>query len=150
MGKKKIVMHVVCDTNVVLSALLFTSGRLAWLRRSWREGLVVPLLSEETVRELLTVLAYPKFRLSPDEIETLLTDYLPSGKSVHPVAGQPHAPLCRDPRDQIFVDLALVGNADYLVTGDQDLLALDGQLPCAVVTPAAFREKFADEGFSGA
>lgn len=137
MGKKKVAARIVCDTNVVVSALLFADGRLAWLRQCWRDGVIIPLLSEGTVRELMTVLAYPKFRLTADDIDALLSDYLPYGQSIHPLPEQPRAPRCRDLSDQLFVDLALAGNADFLVTGDKDLLALDGQLPCAVVTPAA-------------
>jgi putative PIN family toxin of toxin-antitoxin system len=140
MGKKKITPRVVFDTNVVLSALIFATGQLAWLRHSWRKGLVVPLLAETTVLELMTVLAYSKFHLTPDDIENLLADYLPFGHSIHPLLDQPDAPRCRDPHDQMFVDLALAGHADYLVTGDKDLLALSGLLSCQVITPAVFRE----------
>lgn len=140
MGKKKITPRAVFDTNVVVSALLFTTGQLAWLRQAWREGVVVPLLSAGTVRELMTVLAYPKFRLTSGDIEILLADYLPYGQSIHPVPELSNAPRCRDAHDQLFVDLASVSKADWLVTGDKDLLALAGQLPCAVITPASLRE----------
>ena len=75
MGKKTIAPRVVFDTNVVLAALLFATGQLAWLRQSWRKGVVIPLLAEATVLELMTVLAYPKFHLTPDDIEALLADY---------------------------------------------------------------------------
>ena len=140
MGKKTLAMRVVCDTNVVVSALLFAEGSLSWLRQGWRDGLITPLVAETTVRELMTVLAYPKFKLTPEDIETLLGDYLPFGQSIHPLPQPADAPRCRDPHGQIFVDLAVAGAADCLVTGDRDLLALDGLLPCAVVTPAAFRD----------
>lgn len=140
MGKKKIAQQVVFDTNVVLSALLFATGQLAWLRQSWRKGVVIPLLAEATVLELMTVLAYPKFHLTPDDIEAFLADYLPFGHSIHPLLEQPGAPRCRDPHDQMFVDLALAGHVDYLVTGDKDLLALSDLLSCQVITPAVFRE----------
>ncbi len=141
MGKKKIALHVVFDTNVVVSAVIFAAGQLSWLRQAWRAGTIVPLLSEATVRELMAVLAYPKFRLTADDIEALLADYLPYGRSIHPVSAPTNAPRCRDADDQLFVDLVLAGKADFLVTGDKDLLALDEQLPCAVVTPAVFRER---------
>lgn len=139
MGKKKLALLVVFDTNVVVSALIFSAGQLSWLRQAWRLGTIVPLLSEATVRELMAVLAYPKFRLTADDIEALLADYLPYGRSVHPVSVPANAPRCRDADDQLFVDLVLAGKADFLVTGDKDLLALEGQLPCAVVTPTVFR-----------
>ena len=141
MGKKKVALHVVFDTNVVVSALILAAGQLSWLRQAWRAGTIVPLLSEATVRELMAVLAYQKFRLTPDDIEILLADYLPYGRSIHPVSLQANAPSCRDADDRLFVDLVLAGKADFLVTGDKDLLALDGHLPCAVVTPAVFRER---------
>ena len=140
MGKKKIAPRAVFDTNVVVSTLLFASGQLAWLRQSWRAGAVIPLLSEASVRELMTVLACPKFHLAPGDIEALLADYLPYGQSIHPAAAQAGDPRCRDQHDQLFVDLAVAGTADWLVTGDKDLLVLDGQLPRAVVTPASLRE----------
>lgn len=141
MGKKKVAVGVVCDTNVVVSALLFAGGQLSWLRRFWRNGTIVPLLAEAPVRELMTVLAYPKFRLTADDIEALLAGYLPYGESINPLLPQPGAPHCRDKSDQIFIDLALAGQADYLVTGDADLLDLDGQFSCAVVRPAVLRER---------
>ena len=70
-------MRVVLDTNVVLSALLFTSGRLAWIRRAWQHQQLKPLVCRETASELLRVLAYPKFKLSTAEQQALLEDFLP-------------------------------------------------------------------------
>lgn len=69
--------RVVLDPNVVLSALLFASGCLAWLRRAWQHGRMQPLVCRETAAELLRVLAYPKFKLSRPEQEQLLADLLP-------------------------------------------------------------------------
>jgi len=48
------------------------------------------------------------------------------------------APRCRDPDDQMFLDLALAARADVLVTGDGDLLALADKFPIPIVTPAEF------------
>lgn len=47
--------RVVLDTNIVLSALLFTSGRLAWIRHAWQGRQLQPLVCRETVNELLLV-----------------------------------------------------------------------------------------------
>jgi len=76
------------------------------------------------VTELIRVLAYPKFRLTRSEQEELLADYLPYCEAVPMPSKLPEVPACRDPMDLPFLHLALVGKADYLVTGDQDLLAL--------------------------
>ena len=69
--------RVVLDANTVLSALLFANGRLNWLREHWRTGGCVPLLSRDTARELIRVLAYPKFRLSLADRNELLADVVP-------------------------------------------------------------------------
>ncbi|MFP7864029.1 putative toxin-antitoxin system toxin component, PIN family [Pseudomonas aeruginosa] len=56
--------RVVLDTNIVLSALIFNAGRLAWIRHAWQQQQLQPLVCRETASELLRVLAYPKFKLS--------------------------------------------------------------------------------------
>ena len=65
------------DTNVVLSALLFHSGALSWLRSAWQSNVIRPVVSRDTMKELIRVLSYPRFRLTNDEREDLLGDYLP-------------------------------------------------------------------------
>ena len=117
-------MRVVFDTNTVVSALLFGHGQLSWLRDHWRSDNVAALVSRPTVDELIRVLAYPKFDLEKMEIEALLADYLPFTEAVA-VSPRTQSPQCRDIDDQMFVDLAIQGRADVLVTGDQALLAMD-------------------------
>jgi putative PIN family toxin of toxin-antitoxin system len=133
------IRRVVFDTNVVLSALLFPDGRLAWLRLHWREGGTVPLVSPTTARELTRVLAYPKFRLSEQYRIELLALYLPYCESVD-VAGK--CPIsCRDGKDQPLLDLAQAGKAHILVSGDQDLLALAGQTAFVIESPEDYRRR---------
>ncbi|MDP1607530.1 MAG: putative toxin-antitoxin system toxin component, PIN family [Rhodocyclaceae bacterium] len=134
----KLPPRVVFDTNVVVSALLFAGGRLAPLRRLWPVGACLPLVAKVTVEELLRVLAYPKFKLSVAERECLLADYLPYCEVVRLPARLPRLPACRDVCDMPFLHLAVAGKADFLVTGDADLLELAGQLHCAIVRPEVF------------
>lgn len=68
---------MVLDTNVLVSALLVENGRLAWLRRTWQTAAITPVLAESSARELIRVLAYPKFRLTRPAIDRLLADVLP-------------------------------------------------------------------------
>ena len=63
------------DTNVVLSALVFSGGSTALLRRRWQQRDFVPLVSTATAQELVRVLAYPKFGLDSSDREELLADY---------------------------------------------------------------------------
>lgn len=117
-------LRVVLDTNVVLSALVFGGGTAGRLRLAWQRGRVLPLASTATAHELVRVLAYPKFRLTPRDQDELLADYLPYVKSVQIPIPPPSVPDCRDPMDIPFLHLAVAGKARALVSGDQDLLAL--------------------------
>ena len=132
-------IRVVLDTNVLVSALLFEKGRLAWIRHGWQGGRFTPVLAEPTGRELLRVLGYPKFGLTPAEIEQLLSDLLPWCETwQHPLESS--EPLCRDPRDQVFLDLARAAKVNALVSGDADLLALrDSPTQPAILDPAGFQ-----------
>ena len=70
MGEVKVV-RVVVDTNVIISALLF-GGTPGQLINFWKMGRIMPLASNEIIDEYLRVLAYPKFKLSEDEINYIL------------------------------------------------------------------------------
>lgn len=127
--------RLVLDTHVVLSALVFPRGGLAVLRAAWRSKTCRPLASHATIAELVRALCYPKFKLAGDEQHELLADYLPYCTTVRMPAKAPRTPICRDPHDVPFLELALVGKADYLLTGDRDLLVLANNFRCPIVTP---------------
>ncbi len=125
--------RVVIDTNLVLSALVF-GGRLSRLRLAWQNNRFIPLASEVTIAELVRVLTYPKFKLTNSEQEDLLSDYLPFCDTVLIPDTLPVVPECRDPFDIPFLLLAVVGQADYLVTGNGDLLCLSDNFSCPILT----------------
>ena len=131
-------LRAVLDTNVVLSALIFAQGRLAPLRLAWQDVRYQPLVSTVTAAELIRVLAYPKFKLGAEDQRELLADYLPYCATVRITGKPPRIPACRDPNDIPFLQLAVVGKADYLVTGDFDLLSLAGRFACPIVAAEEF------------
>ena len=136
-------MRVVLDTNVVVSAILFAKGHLTWLREGWSRGRFLPLIDTPCAEELLRVLAYPKFRLTQDDVQSLLGTYLPFTETVNTArAKTSRLPRCRDPHDQKFLILTHEGKADVLVTGDRALLALVRQAPFTIETPSMFRRRF--------
>lgn len=116
--------RIVFDTNCIISALLFSRKKMARLRDSWHSGAVIPLVCKETVSELLKVLTYPKFKLTSKERLLLLADFLPYAETITVLEVPLGLPVIRDTADQIFLTLAVVGNADALVTGDNDLLVI--------------------------
>jgi putative PIN family toxin of toxin-antitoxin system len=127
----------VIDTNLVVSALIF-GGKVANLRFAWQNELFIPLASKTTITELIRVLTYPKFKLNLTEQEDLLADYLLFCDTVVIPDQLPAIPSCRDPFDEPFLILAVVGKADYLVTGDQDLLVLHDNFVCPILTVEQF------------
>ncbi len=136
--------RIVLDTNVLLSALLFHGGALAWLRHAWQSDTIHPLASGDTVKELIRVLTYPKFKLTEADREELLGDYLPWCETVT-VPAAIDIPECRDPFDRPFLVLALTAKADALITGDKDLLVLADTFTIPILTPAMFQEHMADQ-----
>ncbi len=132
--------RLVLDTNVLLSALLFHAGSLSWLRPAWQSETIRPLASHDTTSELIRVLSYPKFKLTDDEREDLLADYLPWCETIT-VPNPTKVPDCRDPFDRPFLELALTAKADALITGDKDLLVLTQKFSVPIMTPAAFKER---------
>ena len=139
-------LRVVLDTSVVLSALVFGGGLAGQVRVAWQRGLLLPLASTATVQELVRVLAYPKFRLSKQDQDELLADYLPYVETVRIPLTPPQVPRCRDAMDVPFMHLAVVGKARALVSGDRDLLAIAGAFEdasnCQILSLEAFSRRY--------
>ena len=142
-GEQVHFLKAVLDTNVVISSTLFGEGLMKPLRSAWKAGQLVPVISKETRAELLRVLAYEKFKLTQADIARVLVLYLPYAEvnEVDLDADiRSQLPVCRDTRDQVFLDLAQSAKADYLITGDQDLLVLANtpHLPFSILKPIEF------------
>lgn len=133
--------RAVLDTNLVLSALVFGGGSSAVLRDGWHSQRFTPLVSRETTSELIRVLTYPKFGLTWRDQEDLLSDYLPFCTTVKVPVPPPPTPSCRDPFDIPFLTLAIAGRAEFLVTGDLDLLSLSTAFFCPIVKASEFLDQ---------
>ena len=144
MGPKKSGMsyRIVLDTDCIISALIFSREKMAWLRHSWQSGAIIPIVNKETVTELLKVLTYPKFKLTKTEQSLLLADFLPYAETVTTHEVPPNLPVIRDKADQIFITLAVVAKADAIVTGDKDLLILkDSFTTPPIMTLSEFQQQ---------
>ncbi len=133
--------RAVIDTNVVVSAFVFRAGTLAWLREAIVNGAVIPLVSDETLAELVRVLAYPRFGLTPEDRESIIVHYMEHAEAIKQPRTRTRLPRCRDPHDEMFVRLAYAAKADAIVTGDDDVLTLapDSRIP--ILSPVAFRAR---------
>ena len=138
-------LRVVLDTNVLLSGIAYPAGVPGKILAAWRGGSIDVLLSYYILGELRRVLPRLTHRhgLAPAEIEDLVDVLSIQAEIVAPLPGAD--PKLRDIDDQPVLGtlLAALGSsgADYLVTGDKDLLAMAEHYP--VVTPAKFWEMHA-------
>jgi uncharacterized protein len=128
-------MRVVLDTNVFVSAALKQKSMpgMAALVVERRRGL---LKSHVTEQQLFEVLARPYFEslIDPDA-RGWLNELLAAAELVTITE---RIAACRDPTDDKFLELAVNGHADLIVSGDGDLLALNPFRQIPIVTPAAF------------
>jgi putative PIN family toxin of toxin-antitoxin system len=90
---------------------------------------------------LTAVLKYPKFSLVPDEIQSIVEEeILPYFEVVE--IGKGVKGVCRDPEDHKFIACAVCGSADFLVTGDKDLLDLKPSKAVRIIRPSDFLKIF--------
>lgn len=115
-------IRAVLDTNVLVSALLF-SGPPSQLVPAWQGGRLCPIVSAEILEEYVRVLAYSKFKLTGSEILSLIEeDVLPF---VDTVRAKPiSVPTLRDPDDMKSLACAVSARVHWLVSGDDDLLSI--------------------------
>ena len=155
---------LVLDTNVVLDLLHFEDAIAHPILEALQNGRVHCAATAETLEELRRVLSYPEFELAPTRQATLLARYQSLTKMVATVSSAtelPHKgtpihyglkpawsrmPLCSDPDDQKFLELAASSHAHALVSKDRALLKLRRR--CAthfqVMTPAEAGRWLAD------
>lgn len=120
--KQGTVIRVVLDTNVLVSALFFP-GEMGHIVSSWKARKFLPVFSHDTFDEFRRVLSYPKFSLTPREIDALLQDELLPFFEVFDIEDEIIG-VCRDCADDKFLSCAVAATADYIVSGDKDLLVL--------------------------
>ena len=123
-------LRVVIDTSVALPVLTSDGVDNHWLVLLWQENRIIPLVNSETIEELKAQIV--EHSPTARELQArrflikTMSRYEPWCETV-PLAAAPDAPQCRDANDQMFIDLAIAGEAAVLLTRDCDLLIMD---PC--------------------
>jgi putative PIN family toxin of toxin-antitoxin system len=138
--------RVVLDTNLIVSGVISPRSTPNRLLRLWQQGSILLLTSSEFLSEVENVLhrdyVKQRYQLPQEEIQELLTSLREATERVTPLDSLPlHS---RDPKDDKLLALALGGNADYLITGDQDLLVLNdnpGLENLRIITAAVFLQE---------
>jgi putative PIN family toxin of toxin-antitoxin system len=130
------VTSAVYDTNILISGL-FWRGVPRRVIHLARDGKVQAITCQVLLDELKHVLVRPNkpFQLSEQEADQVLEDVLTFAQAVSPTD---IPQVCRDPNDNIVLACALAGKADYIVTGDPDLLALEEYQQIKIITAREF------------
>jgi len=129
-------LRAVIDNNVLVSAAII--GGVPRRALDWLVENGTILVSLDALEELADVLGRKKFdRYLPEEQRLdFIHRYLEISELVRidePITA------CRDPKDDKFLELAVNGNADYVITGDRDLLVLSPFRGIGIVTPKDFQ-----------
>lgn len=129
-------LHAVLDTNVLVSGLAYPNSIPGRIVNSWRQGGIDVSLSHYILDELVRVLpSLPKITLNGNEIRDLADSFMFLANMVEPDASVQNMNL-RDPADQPVLATFVACRAQYLITGDKDLLALAKQY--SIITPSDF------------
>jgi hypothetical protein len=129
-------MRLILDTNVLLSALLSPLGAPAKLLEAWERKAFTLVACDALVAELRDVAGRPFFRA---RLRASAAELLAAGLRDFSAFCQklPSGPIAPDPKDSYLLALAEAGQAEFLVTGDKELLSLKRHKSTRIVTPAA-------------
>jgi uncharacterized protein len=141
-------VRVLCDTNLFISYLLTPerAGVVATIVQAAFQNRYTLILPEDVVQELIAVTRAKSYLSSRISLQTVtvfvqvlqeLAEYLPAVAEAIP-------PVSRDPKDDYLLVLALIGRADYLVTGDEDLLSLKQVETVTILRPSEFAALLAE------
>ncbi|MFM1843741.1 MAG: hypothetical protein RLZZ490_2484 [Cyanobacteriota bacterium] len=130
--------NYVLDTNIIVSALLFKNSQpRRALDKAKHQGTI--LMSPLIWEEITEVLKRPKFERYVSSVERDLF-IIWFGELVRFVEITQKVTACRDAKDDKFLELAINGNAELIVSGDQDLLVLNPFRGISIITVKDFLE----------
>jgi len=135
-------LRAVIDTNILISGVISPHGRPRAILEHWYDQDFVLIISQTQMMEVKQVMEYPHLRARlrlHDRDRARLLHALQSYAET--VTVESVEPVCRDPDDDLILAAAVVGKADYLVSGDKDLLALEEHRGVRIVTAAQFLRK---------
>jgi len=134
------VRRIVLDTNVIASGVITPAGPPGTILIAWKDRRLDLIVSPSLLQEVADILRRPKiartYGLSTDTVAGIL-DLLDS-QALRVPGRLRIPPTARDPRDDHILACAVEGHADYVVTGDCDLLDLGRFRDILIVSPAAF------------
>lgn len=132
-------LKAVIDTNVIVSAVIGKSTTFSRIYNAFVNNLFTPVLSPPLQEEILSVIRKPRIRkyFRAEEIRRFKELIKVDTILVTPAK---KVSLCRDAKDNIILEAALEAKADFIVTGDNDLLALKPLFDIPIINPRQFSD----------
>ena len=130
-------MKVVLDTNIFISGI-FWKGSSNRVITNWKEGKFTLVTSLEAASEIIKILKDFKIKLSDELIKEWVDLIVRNSMIVEPK--EKIAIVKDDPKDNIFIETAVAGNADYIVSQDNHLLKLKDFRGIKIITPDEFNK----------
>ena len=132
-------MKIVLDTDVFISGVFF-KGPPQKILKAWRDGRIKILISEEIIEEYRRVGELLSKQFPGIECGSILKLLAINAQFVQPK--KLSAPVCEDPDDDKFLECAISGNSDFIVSGDKHLLKVSGHKRIEVITPRNFVDNY--------
>ena len=132
-------MKIVLDTNVFISGIFF-AGPPYEVLKAWRDGRIQILISEEIIEEYRRVgellsKQFPSIEFAPAlQLLAIHAEFIRPKK----LATQ----VCEDPDDDKFLECAISGNSNLIVSGDKHLLKISGYKGIVILSPRNFVENY--------
>lgn len=127
-------MRVVLDTNVFVSAVL--GGKLGIILDEWKAGTFTLIVTDSIAAEYIDVINRPKFKIPSDEIVGVTDFLLDTAEFV--TSAEEIFVVAADPTDNKFLEAAVAGQVDFIVSGDNHLLDLGTFREIPIIKPRQF------------
>ena len=128
-------LRVVVDTNVLVS-ILKGNPTLSPLYTAFKNDEFRLVICAEVIKELAAVLYRPRLNIDPRDIKELFR--IIKFKALRVKLPAPFLDACRDPKDNSFLELAICAQAQFIITGDNDLLVLHPFRGISILPPRSF------------
>jgi len=136
------VLRTVLDTNVIVSGTIGNSGSPFIILEAWRKGRFILITSQTLIDEVERVFRYPriqkKYHITEKQVTNVIKNLI--NYSISTPRNIKLSVITKDPPDNEVLIAALEGEADYIVTGDADLLELKSYKGIKIVLPSEFVE----------
>ena len=134
-------LAVVIDTSTLRPILTRQEPPNHPLCRLWQTRAISPMVNDEAIQELARILYEASPTAKPLQAQRFVTralrHYLP-WTAKRPIRTPVNAPVCPDPNDQMFIDLAITAGAHYLITDDNTVLAMSTAGNCQIIRTDEF------------